>query len=62
MPGSDAQNMALKKLFLFVHQQRTVMAFADVFLLLCLLFGGSACLVFLLRRPPRAREPVGEAN
>ena len=27
------------------------MAFADVFLLLCLLFGGFACLVFMLRRP-----------
>jgi hypothetical protein len=36
--------MALKQLFLFVRQQGTVMAFADVFLLLCLLFGGFACL------------------
>jgi len=53
MPGSNAPDMALKQLFLFVRQQGTVMAFADVFLLLFLLFGGFACLVFLLRRPPK---------
>jgi hypothetical protein len=53
MPGSNADNMALKQLFLFVRQQGTVMAFADVFLMLCLLFGGFACLVVLLRRPPK---------
>src|SRR5579862_5163690 len=38
MPGSDAQSMALKQLFLLVHQQGVVMAFADVFLLLALLY------------------------
>jgi MFS transporter, DHA2 family, multidrug resistance protein len=62
MPGSDAQNMALKQLFLFVRQQGTVMAFADVFLLLCLLFGGFACLVFLLRRPPMAGAATADAH
>jgi hypothetical protein len=40
-----------------VRQQGTVMAFADVFLMLCLLFGGFACLVFLLRRPPKVGAP-----
>ena len=62
MPGSDAQNMALKQLFLFVRQQATVMAFADVFLLLCLLFGGFACLVFLLRRPPMVGAATADAH
>jgi len=33
IPGSDAQNMALKQLFMLVHQQGVVMAFADVFLI-----------------------------
>ena len=34
-----------------VHQQGTVMAFADVFLLLCLLFAAFAVLVAIMRRP-----------
>jgi DHA2 family multidrug resistance protein len=58
MPGSNADNMALKQLFLFVHLQGTVMAFADVFLMLTLLFGGFACLVFLMRRPPKVGAPA----
>ena len=45
--------MALKQLFLFVRQQATVLAFADVFLLLCLLFASFAALVWLFRRPPK---------
>ena len=52
IPGSDAQTMALKQLFLFTPQQGIVMAFADVFLLLALLFAMFAALVWLLRRPP----------
>ena len=52
IPGSDAQNMALKQLFLFTRQQGIVMAFADVFLLLGLLFLVFAPLVWLMRRPP----------
>jgi MFS transporter, DHA2 family, multidrug resistance protein len=52
MPGSDAQNMALKYLFLFTRQQGIVMAFADVFLLLGLLFLVFAPFVWLMRRPP----------
>ncbi|MGO9702374.1 MAG: DHA2 family efflux MFS transporter permease subunit [Xanthobacteraceae bacterium] len=52
MPGSDAQIMALKYLFLFTRQQGIVMAFADVFLLLGLLFLVFAPLVWFMRRPP----------
>jgi MFS transporter, DHA2 family, multidrug resistance protein len=52
IPGSDAQSMALKQMFLFVRQQGIVMAFADVFLLLCLLFVVFAPFVWLMRRPP----------
>ncbi len=52
MPGSDAQNMALKYLFLFTRQQGIVMAFADVFLLLGLLFLVFAPVVWFMRRPP----------
>jgi DHA2 family multidrug resistance protein len=62
MPGSNAPDMALKQLYLFVRQQGTVMAFADVFMLLCLLFGGFACLVFLLRRPPKVGAPAVDAH
>jgi len=51
IPRSDAQAMALKQLFLFVRQQGIVMAFADVFLLMCLLFLVFAPLVWLMRRP-----------
>ncbi len=54
IPGSDAQQMALKQVFLLVRQQGTVMGFADVFLLLCLLYVVFAGLIALMRRP----EPV----
>jgi MFS transporter, DHA2 family, multidrug resistance protein len=58
IPGSDAQSTALKQLFLLVRQQGTVMAFADVFLLLSLLFVAFAGLVILMRRPAPAAEGV----
>jgi DHA2 family multidrug resistance protein len=45
--------MALKQMFLFVRKQATVLAFADVFLQLCLMFAGFAALVWLMRRPPK---------
>jgi DHA2 family multidrug resistance protein len=54
MRSSDAQNMALKQLMAMVHQQGVVMAFADVFLLLSLLFVGFAGLVVFMRRPAQA--------
>ncbi len=51
MPGSDAHDMALKQLFMLVHQQGVVMAFADVFLLLAVLFAVFAPLAIMMRRP-----------
>ena len=58
IPGSDAQNTALKQLFLFTRLQGTVMAFADVFLLLCLMFMVFAGLVWLMRRLPPVTAEV----
>jgi DHA2 family multidrug resistance protein len=52
IPGSEAQTMALRQLMLITRQQGIVMAFADVFLVLGLLFVAFAPLVWLLRRPP----------
>jgi len=61
IPGSDAQAKAIKELFLFTHLQGAVMAFADVFLLLGLLFVSFSTLVWLMRRP--APIPVaGDAH
>jgi DHA2 family multidrug resistance protein len=58
IPSSDAQAMALKQMFLFVRQQGVVMAFADVFLLLCLLFIAFSAMVWFMRRPPPATAEV----
>jgi DHA2 family multidrug resistance protein len=52
--GSDAQLMAVKQLNAIVHRQGVVMAFADVFLLLTLLFLALAALALLMKRPPAA--------
>ncbi len=49
--GTDAQAMALKKLMQITHRQGVVMAFADVFLLLTLLFAGLAVAAIMVRRP-----------
>lgn len=43
--------MAIKELFLLVHRRGVVMAFADVFALLCLLYAAFALLTVLMRRP-----------
>jgi DHA2 family multidrug resistance protein len=59
IPGSDAQAMALKQLFLFVRQQGTVMAFADLFLLLSVLYVAFAGLVILMRRPAPTNAGAG---
>jgi DHA2 family multidrug resistance protein len=58
IPSSDAQSMALKQMFLFVRQQGIVMAFADVFLLLGLLFIVFAPLAWFMRRPPPANADI----
>jgi MFS transporter, DHA2 family, multidrug resistance protein len=49
--GTDAQAMALKQLMGIVRQQATVMAFADVFLILTVLFGALALLSVVMKRP-----------
>ena len=59
IPGSDAQAMALKQLYLLVRQQGTVMAFADLFLLLSVLYVAFAGLVILMRRPAPAAGAAG---
>jgi DHA2 family multidrug resistance protein len=59
IPGSDAQAMALKQLYLLVRQQGTVMAFADLFLLLSVLYMAFAGLVILMRRPDPAAGATG---
>ena len=43
--------MALKQLNAIVHRQGVVMAFADVFLLLTLLFVALALLAVLVKKP-----------
>jgi MFS transporter, DHA2 family, multidrug resistance protein len=59
MPGSDAQSMALKQMFELVHQEGVVMAFADVFLLLCLLYVAFAGMIVLMRRPDPVAAGAG---
>jgi MFS transporter, DHA2 family, multidrug resistance protein len=59
MPGSDAQSMALKQLYMLVHQQGVVMAFADVFLLLCVLYVVFAGMIVLMRKPDPVAAGAG---
>ncbi len=49
--GSDAPAIAMKTLNDIVHRQALVMAFADVFWMLTLLFAALAAATFLMRRP-----------
>ena len=51
--GSDAQLMAIKQLNAIAHRQGVVMAFADVFLVLTVLFVGLAFLALIMKRPPQ---------
>jgi MFS transporter, DHA2 family, multidrug resistance protein len=55
--GSDAEQMALKQMMGMVRQQASVMSFADVFLMLTVLFVALALLGVIMRRP----QPVGAA-
>jgi MFS transporter, DHA2 family, multidrug resistance protein len=52
--GSDAQLKALKQMSLMVRGQATVMSFADVFLILTVLFVGLAMLGVIMKRPKAA--------
>jgi DHA2 family multidrug resistance protein len=49
--GSDAPAMALRQLMLLVHRQGVVMGFADVFLMLAVLFVIFGALALIMRRP-----------
>ena len=57
--GSDAQAMALKQLMQITHRQGQVMAFADVFLMLAVLFVVFGALAVVMRRPPAAAGAGG---
>src|SRR5689334_4076123 len=57
--GSDAQLMAIKQLNGIVHRQGVVMAFADVFLVLTVLFVALAALALVMKRPVQAAAPGG---
>ena len=49
--GGDASDMALKQLYQLTHAQGVVMAFADVFLLLTILFVVLAGLAVVVKKP-----------
>ena len=49
--GADAQLMAIKQLNTLAHRQGVVMAFADVFLALTVLFVSLALLALVMKRP-----------
>ena len=51
--------MALKQLNPIAHRQGVVMAFADVFLVLTVLFVGLAVLALVMKRPPAAASSGG---
>jgi len=55
--GNDAKAMALKQLMHMTHTQGVVMAFADVFFLLTLVFVSLAILSMLVHKP----APMGGA-
>ena len=58
-PGSDAEAMALKSMTALVRLQATVMSFADVFLIMTVLFVALAAFGIMMRRPQR---PAGAAG
>ena len=49
--AADAPTMALKQMMLIARQQGTVMAFADMFWLIALLFAAFGAMALLMRRP-----------
>ena len=57
--GSDAHAMALRQLLLLTRQQGVVMAFADVFLMMAMLFVAFGVLAILMRRPAPAGAAAG---
>jgi DHA2 family multidrug resistance protein len=57
--ASDAEMGALERLRGMVGQQATVMAFADVFLIIAVLFGAMILMVLLVQRPKGAAGGAG---
>ncbi len=57
--SNDAAQMALKQLFIITHQQGLVMAFADVFLMLTVIFVALAGLALLMHNPTTAGGAAG---
>ena len=57
--SSDAQQMALKQMMSVVRRQAEVMSFADIFLMLTVLFVGLALLGLLMKRPQPAPAAGG---
>jgi MFS transporter, DHA2 family, multidrug resistance protein len=57
--GSDAPSMGLKQLMAFVRLQAAVMSYADVFLMMTVLFLGLAALGVLMRRPAKMAAAAG---
>jgi DHA2 family multidrug resistance protein len=52
--GADAQLMAIKQFNMLAHRQGVVMAFADVFLALTVLFVGLAFFALVMKRPAQS--------
>jgi DHA2 family multidrug resistance protein len=52
--GSDAHTMALKQMSLIARREGIVMGYADVFLMLTVLFVGLAFLTVILSKPAPA--------
>ncbi len=57
--GSNATAMALKDMSLMARREATVMSFADVFLLLTVLFVGLAALAAMMKRPAAVAAGAG---
>jgi DHA2 family multidrug resistance protein len=57
--GSDAQAMALKQMMGLVRQQAAVLSYADLFLMLTVLFVILAGTAILMKRPPAAAASGG---
>lgn len=53
--GLDAKTGALAQMAMRVQGQATVMAFIDVFLLICILFAGLGVTALLMKTPPASR-------
>ena len=60
--GSSAEAMALKQMSLMVRREAVVMSFADVFLLLTLVFIGLAALSIVMKRPVAPAGAAAEAH